>query len=273
MKFCKKSQAMTVTALLLAGGWALAWILVSYFDAASPLIRSVLMVACVALIGVVSTVMIRHADGQQRAARSTVEALLRVDLQELADRTGPLPTLPRDNPWFSVLERLKDKLTQQGHHLQDIEDARVSLELSATRSTQDQQRCVMILEGLADPVIVLDQFGEVILANSAAEQLFSFDSTSAENRALANLTHCEQLLGLMEKTERQRLTTKRDEEIELADASGRKRWHRVTATSFGASGRGRRRPGQLRHRDRLPRHQPPAASPPAERAVCLSREP
>ena len=232
MNSLRDNLFLTAVTLVLATVWGVAWIAVSSLEAGGPLVRAVLLAFGVSLIGVVSNVMLRHANTQLRTARRAIESLLRLDPSDLEDAGAILSSLPASHPWRDVVSRLELRMVEQLRALSDIENERVAMELRGIDCAKKKDHASMILESLSDPVLVVDQYGELALANSAAERLFGFDGGGAEQRAVSQLVRCEKLMDLLHKTERHKVAITRQEDLEISLANGESRWHRVTATSF-----------------------------------------
>ena len=101
-----------------------------------------------------------------------------------------------------------------------------------------------ILSGLADPILAVDDYDEVVLANRSAEELFDFDADEPENRA-AGPSWCtaEKLVELLTADPQRKTAGSRTDEIEIVDADGQSRWYRATAAKLAAA-RTRRRDGR-----------------------------
>ncbi len=84
-----------------------------------------------------------------------------------------------------------------------------------------------ILEALPEPVIVINNYDELVLANPSAERLFKFDSKRLDDRALADVLHSESLVNILAETRRRRVPSQRTAELELPDETGRHRWYSV----------------------------------------------
>jgi len=87
---------------------------------------------------------------------------------------------------------------------------------------------------LDEPIVAIDQFDEITLANPSAEALLDFDSQSTENRALDQLVRCENLINVLTSTCHRRNAAQCSDEIEIMNQSGRGCWYRVTARKLTA---------------------------------------
>jgi len=144
-------------------------------------------------------------------------------------------TLTADNPWSETVGKIGASLTASWTRALDAEHQRAALEIRARRSMEQCQQVTTILNGLADPVLVLDEYNNLMMANASAERMFHLDGVAAGQQALAQVVHCERLLELLTDT-RRRAAASRTEELELPDAAGVNRWYGLTTTNLSAEG-------------------------------------
>jgi two-component system phosphate regulon sensor histidine kinase PhoR len=96
------------------------------------------------------------------------------------------------------------------------------------------ERANWILNGLNEPVIAVDKFEELVLANPSAQALLSIDELPSEDRGLARLVHCQKLVDLLLDTGKRRAPSQRSCEVELATGEGASTWYRAIARSIPA---------------------------------------
>jgi len=82
---------------------------------------------------------------------------------------------------------------------------------------------------VADPIVAIDDLDEIVLANSAAENLFGLDLERAEDRAVAHVVRCQKLVDMLLTACHRESIVNRTDELELIDGKGEKRWYRVRA--------------------------------------------
>jgi two-component system phosphate regulon sensor histidine kinase PhoR len=133
------------------------------------------------------------------------------------------------SPWECLFRQLHNRLVSHRDKMQAAELRRAAVEVRARRTSTEQLRTAAIVANLADPVLAVDEYNELVLANPSAEALFNFQLEGAEKRALADLVHCEDLLKLLEDTHGRKAAKERCREIELTDAEGRRHCYAVTA--------------------------------------------
>ena len=120
--------------------------------------------------------------------------------------------------------------------IHEIDLARTSMEVRCRRAVEETEGIRRIFDGLADPILAIDDYEEVLLANRSAESLFHFDMERTETKALAQIVHCQKLVQLLNSTRQRKSATRRTDEIDIVDDEGLTRWYRATAAKLGAEG-------------------------------------
>jgi two-component system phosphate regulon sensor histidine kinase PhoR len=162
------------------------------------------------------------------------EALCDLDVCDLSLDGGPQapPALPAGHSWSKVADCVRGTLDECRHRVRDLKHTRTAWEVRYRRATDECERIRTILMGLSEPIIAVDNFDELLLANAAAERLFHFDAQTAERRDVAQLVRCEKLVELVRAASRRKTTAARSEEIEIADAGGASHWYRVSLSKL-----------------------------------------
>ncbi|MDX1944634.1 MAG: ATP-binding protein [Pirellulaceae bacterium] len=183
------------------------------------------------------------------AAHRYVERLCELEPQQLQDDAA-LPAMPlrkEDLRWREVCDRLRGRLAEFAERAEAAEMARASCEVRLRRLAGERDQLREILASLPDPVVAVDSFGEITLANPSAQRLLDIPATGDTHPALAQLKHCEELVGLLAETRRRKAPTHRSGEVALLDSQGQPHWYRVNcralataadASSAGPSGHG-----------------------------------
>jgi len=180
----------------------------------------------------------RTSTAQQQAAQRFLNALCR---QAAPDRTGEvslidLPALPSGNPWHRSAMEVKDALSESAERAQAAEHSRTSVEVRAQRARQESEHVNTILDGLPEPVLVIDNFDDVILANPSAERLFGFRLEECSAPTLSKLVQEPTVFELLTETRKRKTPTARSAEIQLPDGNEELHWYSVTVTSLLCSG-------------------------------------
>ena len=167
------------------------------------------------------------------AAQRFLDNLARLEDTDLADPdlAAKMPALGAAGPLREAVGRLTQRVSQFGQRLQELEHVRAAAEVRAHRLATERQQIAEILASLSDPVLAIDHYDELVLANHSAEELFDFHASGTEHRALDQLVRCESLVELLLDTRRRKTPAQRTSEIELTDREGRQHFYRVTCRS------------------------------------------
>jgi len=158
-----------------------------------------------------------------------LDRLTQLDWPELAAALAnpAVAQMPRHKPWAKLAGRLASLLTKQCEQLDRLHQAKTAMEVRCQRATNQCERIRQILNGVSDPIVAIDGYDELLLANPAAEELFGFPHKPPEKRAIAQLVRCQRLVELLTSTNRRRASGYRVEELEIPDQKGRSEWYRV----------------------------------------------
>jgi len=169
--------------------------------------------------GFVVVSLLQRRNARRRCvARQWLELLTRDGGAEVPDEM--LPALDDGNPWREPLTHLRSHLDQSHAESQQLEQTRLKCEVRLRRMEDEQRQMAQIVAGLSDPVLAIDQFDELVLANPSAEALFGFDTEQSEQRALDRLVQCQELIDLLTDTRRRQPRSQRHAEMEVTDADG-----------------------------------------------------
>jgi two-component system, OmpR family, phosphate regulon sensor histidine kinase PhoR len=127
------------------------------------------------------------------------------------------------------------RLVEFARRSEDLEMARAAAEVRFRRIVAERDQLSEILTGLVDPVVAVDQFGEIVLANPSAERLLNFKLGGDVHPALEQLQRCEQLISLLGETRRRRSAMHRSGEVTLNDDEGKQHWYRVTCRTLAST--------------------------------------
>jgi len=171
---------------------------------------------------------------QEQAAKRFLDALSRYDAHEHAGELSliELPSLASGNPWYATCMRLKDAFAKDGNRTHAAEHARAALEVRVQRMRQELEQIRSILDGLSEPVLAVDAYDEVVLANPGACRLFGIELEDAPSRALDDLIPYPELVETLSETRRRKTAGQRTAEFEFVSEDGPSRWFRITATSL-----------------------------------------
>jgi len=195
-----------------------------------------LLALVVFLAGCALALLSWHFQRQRGQANRYLEVLARLTPQDLFSDSPAvvLPELPPKHPQAAAMARVKEALSAHLRRIQELEHARAALEVRCRRAVAQAEQIKAIFSYLAEPILAVDDYNELLLANRSAEELFGFDSAKVEDRALARVVQCQPLVDLLAGTASRKTPGSRTEELEITDAQGRRRWYRATAVKLAA---------------------------------------
>ncbi|MBX7167601.1 MAG: cell wall metabolism sensor histidine kinase WalK [Pirellulales bacterium] len=227
--FAASMLACAVSATALA-----AWLTGFVLPLDTPLARAVVAVAGAVFAGLsVAAFRYQLHESEQGLARY-LDCLSQLDYRDAAQGDAERLAVPvsANHPLAAPLSRLSGAFAELGARLASVEHARSALDIRCRRQTAEAQRVREILSRLPEPVLVIDRYNDVQLANASAAELLGVDIETSQQRALARLVQCERLVELLCDTGRRKTATTRTDEIELADAEGTRRWFSVAASNL-----------------------------------------
>ncbi|MBI3836512.1 MAG: hypothetical protein HY288_01085 [Planctomycetia bacterium] len=235
MSSAKLHLRLTCIALTISLSLAADWVSGPWFDIDSPLVRWSLFLLNLTLTAASLAYLLGQVWATQNAAMRELELLCGADIRELA-AAKTFSSLPADSSWVAVLTRVHQRLATVGDRLQELEQQRAALESRSKRNEDHAQRMNSVLSGLAEPVIAIDKYEELVLTNPSAEELFSIGPAKTEARALSKLVQCQKLVELLRETRKRKVSSQRTCEVELSDSHGLAHWYRVTARNIPSQG-------------------------------------
>jgi two-component system phosphate regulon sensor histidine kinase PhoR len=239
MSASKAQSWLATAALVVSAGAVVALAAGLVIDGHGWPARLATLLAGLVLAGGGEALLLHGLLADRRAAHRHFDALMQLDPRDLADdHLGPqVPPLAPENTWSEVAQRLRETLVALGRRAQELELARTALEVRCQRASAEGDRIKAILAGLAEPVLAIDQFEELVLANRSAELLFGFELDRAKDRAVRQLLPCRKLADLLVATSRHLSAAGRGEELEIAGARGQAQWFRAAVMKVVPAGR------------------------------------
>jgi two-component system phosphate regulon sensor histidine kinase PhoR len=218
--------AATFTAL------GVCWVVEMWLKQPSLIARAALLSGGAALAVLVSRLSAeRHAQAA-RSAQRMIEVLCEHEFSDfLPGAASALPDLPPGNSFRPVMNSVKRCLQRLAEQVDHAEHQRTAAEARVHRIALERDQLKEILSGLHDPVVAVDSYGSVIVANTPATKLLHLPDT-AEHPALEQLTRCEELVNLLTETRKRRCNAHRTAEVTLSDESGRQHWFRISCRAL-----------------------------------------
>jgi two-component system phosphate regulon sensor histidine kinase PhoR len=234
----KDTLVLAALALVLSTAGVLSWIAGLSIPLDSSLVRGGLVFVWLGFVGGIAYVAVRRATRDVQSAYRAIERLSRLTTEDLATGldAASLPPVPSTSPWHDKVQRLVGLLEQTQEQLFEAEQRRAALDVRARRQEAQSERISAILGSLSEPVLVVDAYDELVLANTSAQRLFDLDHQDVEKRALQQLVRCEKLIELLQETRRRGGAAMRSDEVELPCGDGQSRWYSITTSGIAAGG-------------------------------------
>ncbi|WP_186767703.1 sensor histidine kinase [Blastopirellula retiformator] len=162
----------------------------------------------------------------QLLASASTEQLETDDLHDMCPQARALPR------WKTPLElcfRRMKSLSDEAHELQQ---SRVRSEVKAHLTGLRHEQMREIVEKLSEPVLMTNQYDEIIFANEVAREIFGIVSL-AEKTMAQDAIGSEGIVQLLQETRLRKTPTQRVSEIEMHDSTGDKHWYRITVGTIG----------------------------------------
>lgn len=238
---------LTITAFVLASGSAVAWFVqlfvapLNWSMGVGVFVAAAVTAVVVAVFGADQTRPLREA------FRHYLDELYQTDVCDLDTSHTPMPRRLERSSWRQIADELRQRLVDMGNRVRELETHRSATEIRSRRALDEAERLRSILANLGEPVLVVNGYDEISLANPAAESLFSFDLENTEQRAVGNLLKCERLVDLLLTTNHRETSGRRSDEIEIGDDEGDSHWFRTTACRLPLFSEGDSDQGQEGH--------------------------
>jgi two-component system, OmpR family, phosphate regulon sensor histidine kinase PhoR len=219
-------------AITLAGSLALVLCGFMAFDATLlSLCAGLLCIGLIGLCGYLLQRVLQHKK-QLQQFHSHIEALSRC--HALPSFNDNLPYLPPEHPLSGAADLIRNTVLDYKRRVQDLEHSRTTQEIRCLRSVTQAEQIKNIFEGLSDPILAIDDYDELMLANHSAEEIFHFDAEKVETRALGHIVRCQKLIDLLTSVRQRKIIGTRSEDIEIVQANDESRWYRATACKLAA---------------------------------------
>ncbi len=165
--------------------------------------------------------LVRSIRMHRRAAQYLL-TLSNMDHLELAacDLDVTLPRITGDDTSVAVLRRVREAMVQLARRVQAAEQARTSTELAMRTTQLDRQQLIQILENLHVPVLGLNSYGDILMVNAAARELFRLpENGEGSNGSFSQLGH-EELVEILKDLLRRKPPAHRFGELTMNTPSG-----------------------------------------------------
>jgi two-component system phosphate regulon sensor histidine kinase PhoR len=162
----------------------------------------------------------KNLRGQLADLSRYVEALDRIDFSDAAavEPESFCPNLKSAPQARAISQGVFDVISQYANQLHEMEQSLAGAEVRLRRTESEISGLRRVFDNLNEPIVAIDNFDEIVLANPSASALLS-DGNPIRG-AVQNLERCEALVQLLTETRRRRTTSQRVAEIEFATLEG-----------------------------------------------------
>ncbi len=236
MNGSRSTSLPALVALTVSVGWVFAWLGGWLVDSGTWPARAGLLAVGLSLATAVTYLLSWRLNNSNRVAQDYFQNLCRQhNLKSGELGAGGVAPLPTNDTWTETAQCVRDTFDEYHTKLQDVEHDHVAKVIHDRRAASEVQRIKSILSGLPEPIIVVDDYEELLLANRSAEELFGFKADDPQNRALGQIVKCEKLVELLANAASHQRQGSRTDEIEVGEEDGNPRWFRVTACGLPAN--------------------------------------
>ncbi len=171
------------------------------------------------------------------------EATLQEDVRRMC--ATDLHQLSVDGPaiWQGQLDEshpvaieVRNALVNHARQFDELQQARQGADIRVRRVTTERDQLVQVFRGLAEPIVAVDAYGEIVLTNDSFLELFGLKRDQTEQKPADKIIPCPPLLEALEALRRRRSSAARTTEACSPSADGRSRWFRVTCRPITAIG-------------------------------------
>ncbi len=212
----------------------LAWVVDAHFAPTTWPARLGLVLGGAALVLAALRIAVTQSQKAATAAERYVSRLCELDTFQLQDENALdiVPVREEDGSWRELCRKLRERMAELARQADEVEMARAGVEVRIRRITAERDQLREIVTGLADPILAIDPFGEVVLANASAERLLDIQVSDESHPIFDQLKRCDELVSLLAETRRRKSPTQKCGELTLAAADGREHNFRVTCRTL-----------------------------------------
>jgi len=150
--------------------------------------------------------------------------------EDNADALEPSATLAA--PLRNALRHIRDTIIEATDRARQANNSRLAADVRAKQIDENLQRAGDIVSSLATPVVAIDHFDEIMLANDSATELLDIAQDQTDGRPLAQQVKCQSLVDLMTSTRRRQSKSQRVADLELPADDGTLVHYKVTCRNI-----------------------------------------
>jgi two-component system phosphate regulon sensor histidine kinase PhoR len=191
----------------------------------------------VAITAIVQSWAMTRAEREQVIARRYLELLGHVE----EDHPSPilnlesLPAIDPQSSWYRPLMAIRDYLASFHDRQQQTEHLRAGLEIRLQRAQAELDLASGIVANLGEPVLAVNRYDEVRVANAEAEKLFGLVKTERDKRRVERWPAGEKFEHWLAELRRRNSPLRRTDEFEFETPEGRRSFQ-VTAANLAGEG-------------------------------------
>jgi two-component system phosphate regulon sensor histidine kinase PhoR len=214
----------------------LAWVVDAHFAPTTWPARLGLVLGGAALVFAALRLAVTQSQKAAIAAERYVSRLCELDTLQLQDESAldVVPVREEDGSWRPLCQKLRERMAELARQADEVEMARAGVEVRIRRITAERDQLREIVSGLSDPVLAVDPFGEVVLANHSAEKLLDIQVSDESHPVFDQIKRCDELVSLLAETRRRKSPTQKCGELTLAAPDGREHNFRVTCRTLAS---------------------------------------
>ncbi|MGC3966763.1 MAG: ATP-binding protein [Pirellulales bacterium] len=149
-----------------------------------------------------------------------------------------LPAIHAESPWKKPLEKAFEHFATYQDRKLVLESAKAAADIRLQRISSQVEWMEAVLANLGVPVLALNAYDEIVLANRDAESLLKIRAEGTERRSLPRIIGNDRLTNLIYDVRRRSVAMVRSDELELEDNTGHRRWYRATVGKLPATDKG-----------------------------------
>ena len=152
-----------------------------------------------------------------------------------------LPVVDDKSAHAQSLQQLRAFLVTLAEAFQSADQDKARAEVRHRRAIAQRDQLRGIIHGLSEPVLAINEYDELVVANKSAAELFHF-ADDFEKQAVSTLVDCQELLDLLHDSRRHRTANRRAAEVAVVNGDEKPRWFDATIESLAGDANGSEKP-------------------------------